>query len=141
RKSMVELAPLAGRRPLELVVPRRARVFARVDPARLEQVVANLIRNAAQHCPEGKPITMRLARRGKNVVISVHDRGTGIAPDRLKRIFDAWYSQRPGGLGLGLTIAQRIMLAHNGGIRARSKVGNGTTMSIWLPLSGSCSTL
>jgi len=141
RKSMMELAPLAGRRPLELVLPRRARVFARVDPARIEQVVANLIRNAAQHSPQDKPITVRLARRRKNLVISVRDRGTGIASDRLKHIFDAWYSHSPGGLGLGLAIAQRIMLAHNGGIRARSKLGNGTTMSIWLPLSGSCSTL
>src|SRR5262249_30429490 len=119
RKSMMELAPLAGRRPLELVVPRRARMYSRVDPARLEQVLANLIRNAAQHSSEGKRITVRLSRRGKKTVISVRDRGTGMSPERLRHIFDAWYSHSPGGLGLGLAIAQRIMLAHGGGIRAR----------------------
>src|SRR5689334_5941237 len=141
RRALRELAPLAGAHPLELIMPRRPRLIARVDAARLEQVLANLIRNAAQHSPDGKPITVRLSRRGGKARISVRDRGCGMPAEQLHHIFEAWYSHCPGGLGLGLAISQRIMAAHGGGILARSVVKRGTTMTIWLPLTVGCPTL
>jgi two-component system sensor histidine kinase ResE len=138
RQCMTALTPLAGERTLELIVPKGARLHARVDPSRLEQVLANLIRNAARHSPEGTAITVRLGRghhrRRRTALISVRDRGSGIARDVQRRIFEPWFSRSPGGLGLGLTIARCIMQTHGGDIRAHSMPRRGTTMSFWLPL-------
>jgi signal transduction histidine kinase len=68
--------------------------------------------------------------------VAIIDRGPGIPPDRLEKIFEVFYSERPGGTGLGLPIAQRILEAHGGHVEIDSQVGAGTTITFVLPPAG-----
>jgi signal transduction histidine kinase len=115
-----------------------ARVDA--DPARIEQVVANLISNAAKYTEPFGRIEVALAREGNEVVICVRDSGIGIAPEMLPHVFDLFaqadraLDRSQGGLGIGLTIARRLVALHGGRIEARSRgLGHGTEIIVHLP--------
>jgi PAS domain S-box-containing protein len=103
----------------------------------VEQVLLNLLRNAAQ--AGAKEIVVRTARRGGHVYVVVRDDGVGIARHHLPRIFDPFFTTREGegGSGLGLTVAHGIVSRHDGTLRVQSKVGAGTTFTITLPIDGS----
>jgi K+-sensing histidine kinase KdpD len=110
------------------------------DARRLEQVVANLLDNAAKYSGPGMPITVTARASGDSLIVSVSDRGPGIAPEHLERIFERFYqvaqrgdSQRHG-IGLGLAICRGLIEAHHGRIWARSVPGRGSTFSFSLPL-------
>ena len=112
------------------------------DQARMQQVLWNIIRNASKFTPRGGRILIRTASAGPEFTLSCADSGIGIAREALERIFspfeqaDAEVSQRYGGLGLGLAIAQGLMAQHGGHIRADSDGrGQGATFSITLPCS------
>jgi ligand-binding sensor domain-containing protein/nitrogen-specific signal transduction histidine kinase/CheY-like chemotaxis protein len=107
---------------------------------RLAQVFLNLIINAAQALPEGKPeqnevrlVTRRLDE--EHVVAEVHDTGSGIAPDVLGRIFDPFFTTKPVGVGtgLGLALCQAFITAMGGRIEVESQVGKGTVFRVTLP--------
>ncbi|HEY5984135.1 MAG TPA: ATP-binding protein [Anaerolineales bacterium] len=106
----------------------------RADPARVEQVLVNLIHNAIKFTPGGGEVLLS-AERSKGqpslVRMAVHDTGRGISPDDLPRIFERFYradrSRSKGGSGLGLSIARHIVEAHGGTIWAESTQGRGTT--------------
>jgi signal transduction histidine kinase/CheY-like chemotaxis protein len=126
--SAMELAgPLLEQRQdlVEVQVPQRGAVVE-VDRARMSQVLANLLTNAAKYSPPGSHILVRGERDGGLVRVSVKDEGMGIAPDMLERVFDAFVQQpQPidrsvGGLGLGLAIVRNIVRAHGGTVRAQS---------------------
>lgn len=103
------------------------------DPDQLTQVLTNLVLNAKDAMPSGGSlkITTSSPQKGK-VVIEVADTGTGIEADKLKHIFDPFYSTKKGGSGLGLAISFRIIKEHNGSIEAESTLGSGTTFKITL---------
>ncbi len=111
---------------------------ARINPALLEQAAANLIDNAVKYSPAGSSIHVRAFQRGE-VVISVEDRGCGIAAEHLPRIFERFYrvdkarSRALGGTGLGLAIVNHIITAHGGRVTVESAPGAGSTFSIYLP--------
>ena len=106
------------------------------DRARLEQVLVNLLSNAAKY-GKGAPIEVTVEGDGDRGKLTVQDHGIGIEPSQLERIFGRFeraVSARPyGGLGLGLYIARRIVEAHGGSIRARSEPGSGALFSVELP--------
>ena len=111
--------------------------FVLGDPSRLERVIANLLTNALKYSADDAPVLARLARRGDNVELEVTDRGIGIAPESLTRLFDRYYrttagKARAGGLGLGLYIARLIVEAHGGRIDVVSEVGQGSTFRMIL---------
>jgi signal transduction histidine kinase len=99
----------------------------------LKQALLNLILNAQAAMPEGGELMFRLRAERGGVSISVTDTGCGIAAERLEKIFEAYYSTRPGGTGLGLPIVRRIVTEHGGTIEVSSEVGRGTEFTIWLP--------
>jgi signal transduction histidine kinase len=99
----------------------------------LKQALLNLILNAQAAMPEGGELMFRLRAEGGGVGISVTDTGGGIAAERVGKIFEAYYSTRPGGTGLGLPIVKRIVTEHGGTIAVSSEVGRGTEFKIWLP--------
>jgi CheY-like chemotaxis protein/anti-sigma regulatory factor (Ser/Thr protein kinase) len=115
----------------------------RGDPARLQQVFWNLIKNAIKFTGDGGHITIRtLNRDDGRLAIQVTDNGIGIAPAALSRVFSAFeqggdtITRRFGGLGLGLTISKGLVELHGGELTAESEgEGKGTTMSVSLPVT------
>lgn len=106
------------------------------DPERLQQLLLNLFLNAADAMPEGGRLTIALEPDGQaGAALRVGDTGTGIPPDKLERIFDAFYTSKEAGKGsgLGLMVANRIVADHGGTIEVASSLGEGTTFHIHLP--------
>jgi signal transduction histidine kinase/ActR/RegA family two-component response regulator len=117
-------------------------VVLRGDAVRLTQVVSNLINNAAKYTERGGRIAIAVERAGDDVRLSVRDNGIGIAADALERIFEL-FSQLPGGheraqggLGVGLTLARRLVELHGGTVEARSEgVNRGAELIVRLPVA------
>jgi len=109
-------------------------IFA--DANRLSQAILNLLLNAIEAIKENGVITLKTyfdSNSGK-IFIVVKDTGKGIPKEEQEKIFDPFYSTRPGGNGLGLAIAQQIIFEHNGTIRVESEINKGTTFTISLPI-------
>lgn len=111
-------------------------VRVRGDGGALEQLLLNLLRNAAQALEPGGSATVRLEPRGDGVDVVVHDDGVGIPPESFDRVFEPMFTTRADGTGLGLTIARRIASAHGGRLDLESAPGAGTTARLTLPLAG-----
>ncbi|MFN8390585.1 MAG: PAS domain S-box protein [Bdellovibrionota bacterium] len=112
------------------------------DPARIQQVVWNLLTNAVKFTPKGGRVQVLLERVNSHVEISVIDSGIGIKPDFLPHIFerfsqaDSSTTRRHGGLGLGLAIVKQLIELHGGTVRAKSPgEGQGSTFSVSLPIT------
>jgi PAS domain S-box-containing protein len=106
-----------------------------VDRALLKQAVLNLVLNASEAMPNGGQLRMVLSRRGEMAEITVGDTGNGIPPENQQKIFQLFFTTRPGGSGIGLASTFRIVQLHNGSIDFTSEVGRGTTFRIELPLA------
>jgi PAS domain S-box-containing protein len=110
------------------------------DPTRLEQVVGNLLTNAAKYTEEGGTITVSARKQGGEVVIAVEDTGVGIPEGMLPKVFDLFtqvdrsLARSEGGLGIGLSLVRRLVDMHGGTVAAASKVGHGSTFTVRLPL-------
>jgi two-component system OmpR family sensor kinase len=111
-----------------------------VDPVLFRRVIDNLLENAHKYTPDGDaPIELGVTRDGGDVVFEVRDRGIGIPPDDLPRIFTAFFrgdrsrSRETGGVGLGLTLARRIVEAHGGAIEVTSTPNVGTSVRVAIP--------
>jgi signal transduction histidine kinase/integral membrane sensor domain MASE1/CheY-like chemotaxis protein len=113
-----------------------------VDPFRMEQVLANLLANAAKYTPSGGTISLTVEREGSEAVVKVRDNGIGIPPEMLERVFDLFVQadRLPDsvhqGLGLGLTLVRRLVDLHEGRVVARSAGrGQGSEFEVRVPLS------
>lgn len=109
-----------------------------VDRSRIQQVMTNLVGNACKYGPEDEHIEVAIEDSGQEVLVRVHDKGAGIAPDDQKRIFEKFYrsetmSARAEGSGLGLAICQSIIALHGGRIWVDSQPGEGTTFTYTVP--------
>lgn len=116
-------------------------IYLEADPVRLGQVISNLLNNASKYTPPGGRITLRVLREGSDAVISVADDGVGIPSDALSNIFDLFMqvpqnlSRAQGGLGIGLTLAKRLVELHHGSIAAWSEgPGKGSRFAVRLPI-------
>jgi PAS domain S-box-containing protein len=101
----------------------------------LKQAVLNLVLNAVDAMPNGGELRLELKRRGELAEISVSDTGKGIPPENRQKIFQLFFTTRPGGSGIGLATTFRIVQLHNGSIDFQSEAGRGTTFRIELPLA------
>ena len=106
-----------------------------VDRELLKQAVMNLIVNAVDAMPGGGRLTASLERRGETADIEIEDTGRGIAPEFSQRVFQLFFTTKPGGSGIGLASAFRTVQLLNGSIDFKSEVGRGTTFRIELPLA------
>jgi len=109
------------------------------DPIQLQQVILNLIVNgmeAMSSMPSAKrKITVSVVRDGDFVDLSVSDVGPGIPVENLKKVFEPFFSTKPQGMGMGLSIARTIVEAHGGQLSAENRADRGATFRIRLPLA------
>ncbi|GHB12657.1 sensor histidine kinase [Salinicola rhizosphaerae] len=112
-------------------------LWVRADPVRLEQVLVNLIGNALQAMQESSPPRLELSaiQEGERIILSVADNGTGLTEEGLSHLFEPFYTTRPAGkgLGLGLSISQRIVSDLGGRLEARNREEGGALFLIYLP--------
>jgi signal transduction histidine kinase len=117
-------------------------VFVFLDKDAIAQALLNLLNNAEKYSGERKYIGVKMTLQGDHVLISVEDKGPGIPPSEVKRIFDKFYRAGPGaarepqGCGLGLTIVKSTIESHGGRISVESELGRGSRFIITLPLAG-----
>ncbi|WP_437570325.1 hybrid sensor histidine kinase/response regulator [Sorangium sp. So ce542] len=140
-QAVAAAAPLidASKHELALDVgPRPLPVFG--DTARLEQVIVNLLTNAAKYTREGGRIWLSARQEGSEIVVRVKDTGYGIPEEMLPRIFDLFEQAHPtlgrarGGLGIGLTLVKRLVEMHSGSVAAASEgEGRGSEFTVRLP--------
>jgi PAS domain S-box-containing protein len=116
-------------------------ISVNADVTRLEQVVVNLLNNAAKYTDEGGHIRLSAEKDGDLAVLRVRDTGVGIAPEVLENIFDPFsqaertMDRAQGGLGIGLTVVQKIVELHHGHVEAASAgIGQGSEFTVWLPI-------
>ena len=136
-----ELEPLLADRRLRVELGQAASpLVARVDPLRFQQVIRNVLANAIRFSPEGGVIDVHTAATAEgDAQVAVLDRGPGIPPTELERIFEAFVQSSTtkdgsGGTGLGLAISRRIMTVLEGRVRAENRRGGGAAFHILVPL-------
>jgi two-component system sensor histidine kinase KdpD len=138
--ALQRLEDVLADRPLERTQPEDV-LLAPVDPVLLEQVLVNLLENAAKYTPARTPIEVHLSRADGSAVIEVADRGPGLPPGEEARVFERFYraadSQRSRGTGLGLTICEAIVHAHQGRVTAENRSEGGARFRVSLPLDES----
>ena len=117
-----------------------APLFVDGDPTRIDQILVNLIFNAAKYTQAGGAIQINVAREGKRAVVRIRDNGIGISADNLRRVFELFtqveqsLERSQGGLGLGLKLVKELVELHGGDVEARSEgIGNGSEFMVRLP--------
>ncbi len=105
-----------------------------LDANLIKQALLNLMLNAQQAMPAGGELIVRTHVSGSNALVDVSDTGMGIAPEHLPRLFEAYFTTKKGGTGLGLATTRRIIEEHSGHIRVSSEPRRGTNFRLELPL-------
>jgi signal transduction histidine kinase len=138
RRISEEVSPTLMMHTLHHEVPDRA-VIMIGDELRLEQVLQNLLQNAAKYSPHGSKIKLKMDVVDDWACLSVADEGLGIPQEALPRIFNRFYrapnaAQQVSGIGVGLFVVRQIVELHGGRIDVQSTEGEGSTFYVWLPL-------
>ncbi|MCI0340156.1 MAG: HAMP domain-containing histidine kinase [Planctomycetales bacterium] len=130
-----------NRVPVETALPASL-PCVRADREAVQEVLLNLLTNAAKYSPAGSPVRVSAETRNGAVALAVSDHGIGIPPSEQERIFDGFYRGEDArkrnipGTGIGLALSRRIARAHGGDLGVRSQVGAGATFSLTLPVAG-----
>ena len=106
-----------------------------IDPDLFKQALLNLVLNAEHAMPAGGELMLTTRREGPSIVLDVIDTGVGMTEEVRARIFDAFFSTRPAGSGLGLPTARKIIEAHGGTIQVQSEPGKGSQFTVRLPVN------
>jgi signal transduction histidine kinase len=122
----------AGVEIVRYLDPELPRVM--LDREAFRRALLNLILNAKQAMPDGGQLVVRTVAEGGTVAVHLIDTGCGMDDRTLSKMFEAFYSTKPNGSGLGLPTTEKIIAAHGGRIRVQSEVGRGTQMTIELPV-------
>ncbi|MDX2170191.1 MAG: ATP-binding protein, partial [Deltaproteobacteria bacterium] len=104
-----------------------------LDPVRMHQVLANLLRNAVQASPDGAPVAASVGVAHGALLFTVRDRGRGVPPGEEARIFEPFHTTRTRGTGLGLAVARRIVELHGGSIAVGNPPGGGAEFQVRIP--------
>jgi signal transduction histidine kinase/putative methionine-R-sulfoxide reductase with GAF domain len=110
---------------------------ALMDREQMKQAILNLLLNAVQAMPKGGHLILRgqISENDRFIKLSIQDSGVGISDEEMGKLFDPFFSTKEGGIGLGLSIAHRIIDQHHGKIEVESAPGKGTLFTLWLPIS------
>jgi signal transduction histidine kinase len=138
-EQVADMARHTLQRPLQLDLPddpQQRDAIAQADPARLRQVLLDLIENADKYSPEGRPILLKLQHDGNNAAIEVIDQGIGIPDDELDAVFERFQrgSNAPvkTGSGLGLSLVKLLVVGMGGSIEVRSRLNEGSCFTVHL---------
>ncbi|HEV2104393.1 MAG TPA: ATP-binding protein, partial [Candidatus Eisenbacteria bacterium] len=138
--ALAAVAPIARARGVRLEADVAADAPALdADPARLGQVLRNLLDNALRHVRDAGRIVVRARPDAAGVAVAVEDDGEGIAPEHLPHVFDRFYradaarARARGGAGLGLAIVRQLVEAHGGRVRVENRPGGGARFTLVLP--------
>jgi two-component system sensor histidine kinase KdpD len=129
-----------GEHPIELHIADDLPA-AWVDPSQIERVIANLLDNASKYSPPNEPIAIIARLKDSTISIRIEDRGLGIPPGDIERIFEPFFREPTGGYpakpgsGLGLAICRSIVRAQNGRIWAEQRAGGGAAFEFTLPIA------
>ncbi|MCB5185908.1 HAMP domain-containing histidine kinase [Methylobacillus gramineus] len=126
----------AAKKQITLTLADSPAVMCACDSEQMTQVILNLLLNALQILPEAGHITLAVSQTTEHACISIADNGPGIAPEYREQIFDPFFSQRHGGIGLGLAVVRQIIVAHHGEISVRQSDMNGAEFVLQIPLNG-----
>ncbi|HVD13356.1 MAG TPA: HAMP domain-containing sensor histidine kinase [Actinomycetota bacterium] len=150
--ELIDLGAAVADASDELVLPAKNRditldrtivsgVVVSGDYDALKRAVSNLLENAVRYAPPGSRVRLAVGSERSRAWVSVSDEGPGIAPEDQQRVFDRFWradkgrSRAEGGTGLGLAIVRQITNSHGGEVQVQSKVGVGSTFTIWLPVA------
>jgi two-component system sensor histidine kinase KdpD len=136
--TLEEMRPVLRERAVEVEVAGDLK-RAPMDRALVHRVLRHLIENAVRYSPQGSPIEVSAAKDEYRLLVTVADRGPGIEPGDQPFVFDKFFRGRKqrsqgGGTGMGLASVKAILEAHGGGIELKSRAGEGTRFTFWLPL-------
>jgi signal transduction histidine kinase len=131
-ESLERLQPLIAHKQLKVTISETSTLLT-VDRLQMQQVFDNLLSNAVHFSPIAGTITCSWQIFQGEVLINISDEGTGLSPEDLQKIFNPFYSRRAGGTGLGLTIAKKIVLGHQGSLWAQNIGSKGARFSLILP--------
>jgi signal transduction histidine kinase len=139
RRIVTELEPTLERHTLEADIPEGSLLISG-DPARLEQVLQNLLQNAIKYSPNGGTVSLGLARQDDLALISVSDQGVGIPESARPYLFQRFYrahnvtGRNMSGMGIGLYLVHLIVTLHHGTVEYRSAENQGSTFIVRLPI-------
>jgi PAS domain S-box-containing protein len=105
-----------------------------IDPGLMKRVFSNLIANAVQAMPEGGELTIDVSKSDEEALVSFHDTGVGIPQEDFSKLFSPFFTTKAKGQGLGLPVCKRLVEAHGGEITVESRLGEGTTFTVTLPM-------
>ncbi|MEC4880017.1 MAG: HAMP domain-containing sensor histidine kinase [Scytonema sp. PMC 1070.18] len=131
-ESINSLQPYVNQKQLKICIPVTSTTLA-IDRLQMKQVFDNILSNAVHFSPYLGTITCSWQIFQGEILIKISDQGPGLSQEELKKIFTPFYSRRPGGTGLGLTIAKKIVLDHQGSLWAHNLAEGGAQFSIILP--------
>ena len=135
-REVVALASKSGRAVSDVNVRfegSEAPALVEADNAQLRQLVWNLVRNAVQASEAGELVTVSVLREGRTIALSVVDHGVGIDEAQMPRLFDAFFTTRSQGSGVGLAVVKRIADEHGFMIHVKSEAGRGATFRVLMP--------
>ncbi|WP_269757913.1 cell wall metabolism sensor histidine kinase WalK [Thalassobacillus sp. C254] len=133
------LLPKAKEKDITVTSKGDGKALMNGDPARLKQILINIINNSIVYTPVKGNILVEVTSEDKQIKVSVTDTGIGISQEHIKRIFERFYriekarSRNSGGTGLGLAIVKHLVEAHQGKIEVDSTLGKGTTFTLTFP--------
>ncbi len=146
------IQPLADKRQIRLPLEQPPEAIpVRLDPGQIQQVLTNILMNALQSMPNGGEVAIQLSQQARAprdaaseeprsfAVIAIADQGEGIDPEHLEQVFEPFFTTKPigEGTGLGLSIAYGIVEEHGGWIDVTSQPGQGSCLTVYLPLGDS----
>lgn len=132
--SLLAPSAMRSRLSVEAILPTHP-IFADFDGIRISQALTNMLQNAIHASPEGGTISVRAEIKDSMAVISVIDSGPGFSAEALQKFAEPFFSEKEGGMGLGLTVASEVASAHSGTLRVINHPGDGACVTLQIPVS------
>ena len=130
-----KVRPLAYKQGIGLIKEvEQGPLLLLMDSSQMATALYNLMENALEAMPKGGKLTLQVLRDKEHLVIAIKDTGRGIPPDQLDAVYDPFVTSKTRGAGLGLTMVHQIIMNHHGEINIQSRVNEGTTVTLRLPL-------